>query len=364
MCRMVRSWVIGLVWFGLVVVVQAADVRQEIRFPDLPGYQTLVCDFHMHTVFSDANVWPPIRVKEAWRQGFHVIAISDHIEYQPHKEDIPTKHNRPYELMVGEALSRNILLIQGAEITRDTPPGHFNAIFLKDVTPLDHPELLEVIRRAHEQGAFVFWNHPGWQGPERGKWGEVQTTIYQNKWLQGIEVCNGDSYYPEAHQWALEKNLTMLGNSDIHDPDLREKSSPADHRTTTLVLVKERTADAVKEALQARRTIVWYKDQLIGREEWLRPMFQAGVQVCPPHLRPKNAILFHIRNTSEVDVRLQRTDGPGPAELVLPAGTVTLVRVGTPDSNKPLQLQYTVTNFLIAPQKGLPVTLDIPGPQE
>jgi len=27
--------------------------RQEIRIPDVEGYQTIVGDFHMHTVFSD-----------------------------------------------------------------------------------------------------------------------------------------------------------------------------------------------------------------------------------------------------------------------------------------------------------------------
>ena len=46
---------------------QRADVRREIRFPDLPGCGTLKCDFHMHTVFSDGEVWPPVRVAEAWR---------------------------------------------------------------------------------------------------------------------------------------------------------------------------------------------------------------------------------------------------------------------------------------------------------
>ena len=41
-------------------------VRTEPKIPDIPGYVTLKCDFHMHTVFSDGNVWPPIRTEEAW----------------------------------------------------------------------------------------------------------------------------------------------------------------------------------------------------------------------------------------------------------------------------------------------------------
>lgn len=361
MLRTVRGGMIGLVWLGLVLTLQAQDVRHEIRFPDLPGYQTLVCDFHMHTVFSDGNVWPPIRAKEAWRQGLHVVALTDHIEYQPHKDDLPTKHNRPYELAAGEAASRDILLIQGAEITRDTPPGHFNAIFLKDVAALDHPDLMEVFARAAEQGAFIFWNHPGWKGPEKGKWGEVQTALYEKRWLHGIEICNNETYYEEAHAYALEKNLTMLGNSDIHEPDLRKNNTSADHRTCTLVFAKEKTIPAVEEALRSGRTLVWYKDQLIGREEWLRPMFEASVEVLPPHHRTKNAVFVHIRNRSEVDIQLERTGGPGPAKLVLPAASVSLLKIGTTDPTKPIRLEYTAVNFLVAPKKSLSVTLTIPG---
>jgi len=114
---------------SLLPQVASAQVRHEIAFPDLPGYVTLKCDFHMHTVFSDGLVWPTVRVDEAYRTGLDAIALSDHIEYQPHKDDIPTNHNRPYEIALGRAKELGVLLIRGVEITRDTPPGHFNAIF-------------------------------------------------------------------------------------------------------------------------------------------------------------------------------------------------------------------------------------------
>lgn len=340
----------------------AADARHEISFPDLPGHKTLACDFHMHTVFSDGNVWPTVRVAEAWRQGLHALSITDHVEYQPHKDDVPTKHERPYQLAEGPARVHNLLLVKGAEITRDTPPGHFNAIFLSDVNPLDTKEFFDAVRRANEQGAFVFWNHQGWKGPEKGQWMDVHTTLFENKWLHGMEVCNGDEYYPDAHKWCLEKNLTMLGNTDIHDPDFRQKSTSADHRTMTLVFAKEKSLPALKEALTAGRTVVWYKDQLIGREELLRPFFHACVEVAKPHLRTKDAVFVEVRNACEADVRLQRTGDVGPAEIVLPARTTSLVRVGAADPAKPLELKYTAVNFLIAPGAGLPVTLQIPGP--
>ncbi len=336
-----------------------ADVRHEIEFPNLPGYQTVKCDFHMHTVFSDGLVWPPVRVAEAWRQGLDGIAITDHIEYQPHKDDVPTKHGRSHELAVDAARVSGILLAKGAEITRDTPPGHFNAIFLKDIPSLDTKEFLDAIRRANEQGAFVFWNHQGWQGEEKGRWLDVHTTMFENKWFQGMEVCNGDHYYPSAHKWCLEKNLTMLGNTDIHDPDLRQKSTSQDHRTMTLVFVKEKTLPGLKEALLAGRTVVWGKDQLIGRKEWLEPLFHQCVQVAPPHHRSGKAIWVQIRNVCDADIRLERAGATGPAKLDLPARTTSLVEIPVGKSPRSIELKYTAKNLLIAPATGLPVTLRI-----
>ena len=74
-----------------------AGEQNQANFPDIPGFKTLKCDFHMHTVFSDGNVWPTVRVDEAVREGLDVIAITDHIEYQPHRLDVPTNHHRPFE---------------------------------------------------------------------------------------------------------------------------------------------------------------------------------------------------------------------------------------------------------------------------
>ena len=35
---------------------QNHDDGRKINFPDIPGYKTLLCDFHQHTVFSDGSV--------------------------------------------------------------------------------------------------------------------------------------------------------------------------------------------------------------------------------------------------------------------------------------------------------------------
>lgn len=72
-----------------IPVLTFSQVRNEIQIPDILGFKTLKCDFHMHTVFSDGLVWPTVRVSEAYSQGLDAIAITDHIEYRPHKNDMP-----------------------------------------------------------------------------------------------------------------------------------------------------------------------------------------------------------------------------------------------------------------------------------
>ena len=90
-----------ILFFALGQLV-IAQTRKEINIPNILGYQTLKCDFHMHTVFSDVQVWPTIRVYEAWRDGLDVIAITDHINYRlPKLKDSGYlevgNHNAPYE---------------------------------------------------------------------------------------------------------------------------------------------------------------------------------------------------------------------------------------------------------------------------
>ncbi len=337
----------------------AAQERHEIAFPDLPGYETLVCDFHMHTVFSDGRVWPTVRVDEAWRLGFDAIAITDHIEYQPHKGDIPTNHNRSYELAAGQARQAGILFPKGTEITRETPPGHFNSLFLTDTAPLDTDDLVEVFKRANEQGAFVFWNHHAWKGEERGAWGDLHTTVYENKWLHGMEVCNNDSYYPTAHKWCLEKGLTMLGNSDIHAPDINDRTTPDNHRALNLVFVRERTLDGLKEALRAGRTAVWFEKQMIARPEWLEPLLEESIEIAPPHYRGKNYVMVKVRNKSDIEIQLERTGSIGPETATLPPQSTTMVKIGTGNPEGPLELAYKVTNFLVAPGEGLEVSVAV-----
>ena len=59
-----------LVIYFFIPIGTAEAQDKKISFPDAGGYKVLVCDPHIHTVFSDGLVWPTIRVEEGIREGF------------------------------------------------------------------------------------------------------------------------------------------------------------------------------------------------------------------------------------------------------------------------------------------------------
>src|SRR5450759_218390 len=103
-----------LIFISLFIVFTGSFVfgqRKIVNLPDIPGYVTLKCDFHMHTVFSDGNVWPTVRIDEALRDGLDAIAITDHLEYTPKKDFIPVDFNAAWKIGEGYARERNLILI-------------------------------------------------------------------------------------------------------------------------------------------------------------------------------------------------------------------------------------------------------------
>lgn len=358
MMRKLFSWALGLLLVGTAAAV--GQVKPDSPFPDLPGHRTLVCDLHTHTVFSDGQVWPTVRVEEASREGLDVLAITDHIEHKPHRQDVSTDINRPHALAEPLARQRNVVLIRGAEITRATPPGHFNAIFLDDANALDIPDFYEVFAEAARQKAFIFWNHPGWQGAEKGRWGQEQTRLLELGQLHGIEICNGDHYYVDAHREAIDRNLVFIGNSDIHPPASDAPRTPEKHRTTTLVFAREKSAEAVREALFAGRTVVWQASRLIGREEYLKPLFDACIEIRPVHHRNAESVWVEIHNRSELNIELERTGRGRPAKITLPARKTSLITFSAPAEDHPAPATYRAMNFLVEVDTPLEVQLAIP----
>jgi hypothetical protein len=301
-------------------------VRKEIRLPNILGYQTLKCDFHMHTVFSDGIVWPTVRVEEAWEEGLDAIAITDHIEKQPSKKYVTGDHNASYEIAKERATERNILLIHAGEVTRSMPPGHLNALFLSDVNLLDVPDPVEALQAAKKQGAFIMWNHPGWtvQQPDTCLWMPMHQELFNKGLINGIEVFNEQEFYPIVLDWCLNRKLAVISNSDIHDVTGHFYDLEKGHRPMTLVFAKDRSLESIKEALFANRTLAYFDNKLAGKEEFLKAFFEASVIINPTGVTDRDKQeLFEISNISAIPFEIETKKGrkltlPAEASLILP----------------------------------------------
>jgi predicted metal-dependent phosphoesterase TrpH len=298
---------------------------RTISIPDVGNYKVLKGDFHIHTLFSDGRVMPSTRVQEALQNGLDCIAITDHIEYRPFLGGNSIKlvernddHNIAYTIAKPEADKNNLILIRGTEITKSTmPPGHFNALFIKDANPIaaavdDWKKMLAV---ASDQGGFIVWNHPGWIAPKSGGLAEgvpmsftsEHEDVRKKGHLHGIEVFNGAEHYPIVSDWCNELNLGILATSDIHPSELQQYGVQNPRRPITLILAEERTEESIREAFFAHRTIGWVADMIFGRPEWVEKLFAAcvGVSIAVGLTVSGESSAVTLKNKGDILIRLQ-----------------------------------------------------------
>jgi hypothetical protein len=357
------------------------DAERLIEFPDTADYLTLSVDLHTHSVFSDGHVWPRTRIEEALRDGLDALAITEHLEWQPHRADIINPdRNRSYEIARAAAQDTGLLVIPGSEITRAMPVGHINAVFLTDSnalltepeaarTVLDPPEYSELtgqwpaenaLQVANEQGGFLFWNHPDWtaQAPDGiARPSDFHLAAFARGELHGIEIANGDTYSEEAFQVALDYDLTLIGVSDIHELiDWDYEPYNGGHRPVTLVLATERSSPAIREALFDGRTVVWYKNTLIGRPAHLLPLLRASlVPGAAEYVAETDTAMVPLTNRSDARFILENRSGftflnAGDLVEVPPHETVEL-QVKTRERLGDIPLAFTVRNALVAPKE-------------
>lgn len=322
--------------------------RKIIHLPDLPGYVTLKCDFHLHTVFSDGNVWPTNRLAEAYINGLDAISITDHIEYTPKKDYIPVDLNAAWKICQGPAKEGNLILVHGTEITRSMPPGHLNALFISDASALVKDSVYDAVAEAVKQGAFIQWNHPGWKSQQPDgipRMYAIHDRLIKEDMLHGIEFFNDSEYYPLVMTFCLKYNLAVMCNSDNHGVISEDYKEPEySNRPMTLVFAKERSYDSLKEAMFAGRTIAYFGNILAGKEEYTRPFFYGCISVGKPYYQNEKNIYFEITNKSDINFTLANGPAGAPSTIKLPANTATRVvlskKITTP-------LIYDVTNVII-----------------
>lgn len=334
-------------------VVKVPEARQpysgeNIQIPDVDGYKALKCDFHAHTIFSDGDVRPEIRVWEAAIRGLDVLAITDHVEYRPHKY-ITADHNEAYKLAKIIEKNSGVLVVHGAEITRFKPLGHINALFIEDGNVLDVKDPLDAIDRALEQGAFIMWNHPGWPNDSSTIY-PVHKKLIKQKKIHGVELVNGWEYYPKAFNFCHEYGLTYLGNTDIHGAYKQSYRTDRQYGPMTIVFAKEKTEKSVKEALFAGRTVVKFGSLLIGPEAWLKALAKSCLQ-GKIEKKDSGQLVMKLINLSSIDFDLHLDNkvvpvpGQTSAELLL-GNAKEIIRLDNAYITDSMQLEMEAGQFV------------------
>ena len=357
----------------LILIVFSINAQKRKEFFKSPkGVFYISSDLHIHSVFSDGSVWPTIRVDEAVRDSIDLISLTEHLEYQSHISDIPhTNRNRSFQIAGGYVQKKPLAVVHGTEITKPMPPGHFNAIFIKDANKFFNKNkepliFIKGIKEANKQGAFVFWNHPMWEANRSdgiAKLDPIHKEVIDKKLLHGIEVVNFDTFSEEAMQIALDNELTMMGTSDVHvliDWDFN-KEEESFHRPITFIMSKNRTIKSIRDALFNGNTFIWYRDLIIGKSNNLKQVIENNLKVVSKGYgfkgRKVEILQVELINKSVAPISLNYIGGytfHNDYKIIeLAPRSSKTIYVKTEKIKKTVSLEFEILNYVIAPKTNL-----------
>ncbi len=318
---------------------QKIDCRKEINMPDILGYKTLKCDFHSHTIFSDGKVTPQERINEVWREGLDVIAITDHQTPQP--KYIKGDYNSSYNLAKLTAKNRGIVLIESTEYSDSKPVGHFNFLFIDEANQYADKSISakQAVELAAGNGAFIIYNHPGWPDMNSDLF-DFQIDFLKQKKIHAMEVINSDEFYPIVVDYCNQYNLAPLSTTDIHSPIQANYDVDNKNRNFTLVFAKDKTVEAVKEALFDGRTVACGDNLLIGKEEYLIELIKKSLVVSNLKI-DGSQYSCDIANKSDVTYFL---DGPRHQRITFPANRTIQLNGELKSTNTIFQVSNTYTS--------------------
>ena len=312
-------------------------VRQQIIIPQVDGLNCYTADLHAHTFYSDGELSPAERVKEAWCDGLDILAMTDHIEtrrqernmlkflkgYSPEKkgfDPINTRVSRGKhadergivsDLNFSTELAREaaksypeLTIIKGAEISREPVHiGHFCALFTTDNNAIYSRDDAEAIRNARAQGALITHNHPGWERTSCDMT-EFHKKVYAEGLIDGVEITNGSSFYPEIVRRCVEKKLYMVSATDIHAATSNVYGQQNFYRDMTLIFAKDKSEKSLKKALLSQKTLGYCGGNIIGEESLLAKFFQASVKADYVGLTKKGDVKINLTNNTSFDYYL------------------------------------------------------------
>ena len=362
----------------------ANEVRKNIILPQVNGYNCYKADLHCHTIYSDGQVTPAWRVREAWLDGLDIIAITDHLEVrryeptilkhlrkynadgEPHKyiyagsakvpvndDPVMSDFNVSYEEAEKAAKKYPVHVIKATEISRTKATGSdYNALFVKDIEKIYDKDHFQVLRNAKAQGCIVIHNHPV-IGRSECTMTEFETAAMAEGLFDGIEVASGCTFYPPIVRRAIENKMCMLACTDTHIPTASSIFTEGIYRTMTLIFAKENNEKHIKEALKARRTLGYCGGHLIGEEELLRDFFNAAVSVQLLSKDSKGTCTYILTNNTSIAYTLAR----GPVEYQLPAMQITVITLKGTRSKKAVAPKFVVKNMWHVDNQNLNIEL-------
>jgi UDP-N-acetylglucosamine:LPS N-acetylglucosamine transferase len=233
----------------------------------------LMCDFHIHTNYSDGKLTAPEVIDFYGKRGFDCICITDHLG-DPRR--LIGKLSKLLNLTLGpeqmdeyfDVIERerrrawrkyNMLVMTGIEFNKDgftrKTSAHLLGIDLK--TPIDPAlDLPPTIAAIHAQGGLAVASHPHIM---KSEWGKNTMFLWENQemfapLIDAWEIANRNNIFTPVGL----KRLAFLANSDFHKPK---------HIYSWKTLLGcEKHPDAIKECIRKneRVAITLYRDQLAG----------------------------------------------------------------------------------------------------
>jgi UDP-N-acetylglucosamine:LPS N-acetylglucosamine transferase/predicted metal-dependent phosphoesterase TrpH len=231
----------------------------------------LMCDFHIHTNYSDGKLTAPEVIDFYGKRGFDCICITDHLG-DPRR--LIGKLSKLLNLTLGpeqldeyfDVIERerrrawrkyNMLVMTGIEFNKDgytrKTSAHLLGIDLKSpINPaLDLPPTIAEI---HAQGGLAVASHPHVM---KSEWGKNTLFLWENQevfapLIDAWEIANRNNIFTPVGL----KRMAFLANSDFHKPK---------HIASWKTLLRcEKDTEAIKECIRKNEqvAITLYRENL------------------------------------------------------------------------------------------------------
>jgi processive 1,2-diacylglycerol beta-glucosyltransferase len=268
-------------------------LRRDQTTGETGAAQVLLCDFHIHTNYSDGRLTLPEVIDFYGRRGFDCICITDHVadprrligkfsellnftiagsqfdEYFEMLEQERRRAWRKYDMLVLTGLEFN-----KEGLTKKTS-GHLLGIDLQ--APISPSlDLVEIVAQIHSQGGLAVAAHPHVM---KSEWGKNTLFLWENQEvfapiIDAWEIANRNNIFTPVGL----KRFAFLANSDFHKPK---------HIYSWKTLLHcEKDPEAIKDCIRQnqRVSLTLYREGMSGETLRAGPLASSELRSLRPAL--------------------------------------------------------------------------------